>query len=340
LTIDYDNGMVKFLREFQSLVDGFREEHGLAKVPQSPEQRDVLGLVRKMQLAIFSHLKTTPEFTLKPQKQITIRTSDAALQSIERELPPDAVMVPVGTGNPMSIFGLPSVETTWAEFQYLTRSLKFRDSWVDAITSVVTSSVQSQLEVDNSQIIVSYDAKHTFRVILTTGTKYFNGVREFNLYFVEYLRRGDFGDPETTIIFKGFELLFRFRSLFLERNSDFSSMSLKIAPVSAIKDTARSLHRELNLLKRDALEAGLDKASVWAAFVDWARLSKMSEAWRPLELRIRAILSQIGGAEPDAVERSRDLLVTAIQDLETVMRPLNREVICEMADKLKSFCAG
>ena len=152
LNIDYDNGMVMFLREFQSLVDAFREEHGLAKVPQSPEQRDLSSLVRKMQLDIFSHLKTTPEFTLKPQKQLTIRTSDAALESVERELPADAVLAPAGNGNPMSIFGLPSVETTWDGFQNLTKNVKFRDSWTDAITSVVTSSIQSQFEVDNSQI--------------------------------------------------------------------------------------------------------------------------------------------------------------------------------------------
>jgi hypothetical protein len=340
LQIDYDNGMVKFLREFQGLVDGFRAENGLAKVPQSPEQHDLLGLARKMQLAIFSHLKTTPEFTLKPQKQITIRTSDAALASVERELPPDATLAPVGLGNPMSIFGLPSVETTWADFQKLTQSVKFRDSWIDAITSVVTSSLQSQLEVDNSQVIVSYDAKHTFRVILTTGTKYFNGVREFNLFFVEYLRRGDFGDPDTTVIFKGLELLFRFRSLFLERNSEFSSMSLKIAPLGAIKDTSRNLERELNLLKRDALEAGLDKANVWSAFVDWPRLLKMSEVWRPLESKIRETLAQIRAAEADGLAPCCELLVAAIQELETAMRPLNCDVICEMVDKLKSSCTS
>jgi hypothetical protein len=68
----------------------------------------------------------------------------------------------------------------------------------------------------------------------------------------------------------------------------------------------------LNLLKRDALEAGLDKASVWAGFVDWPRLSKMSELWRPLESRIREILPQIRSAGPDTVEHSRDLLVAVI----------------------------
>jgi hypothetical protein len=340
LGVDFDNNMVKFLREFQGLVDKLREDRGAAKVPQTPDQRDLLGLVKKMQLAIFSHLKTTPESTIKPQKQIIIKTSDAALESVEHELPPDAILTPVGTGNPMSIFGLPSTETTWGDFQKLTINFKFRDSWIDAITSVVASALQSQLEVDNSQLIVSYDEKHAFRIILTTGTRYYNGVREFNLYFVEYLKRGDFGDRETTTLFKGLELLFRFRSLFLERNSDFSSMNLKIANQVAFKEYARNMERELNLLRRDALEVGLDKASVWAEFVDWARLLKMSEVWRPLDLRIRDALTQIRGAEGEALEPCRASLVTAIQELETTMRPLNGDLICEMTENLKKFCAN
>ncbi len=94
----------------------------------------------------------------------------------------------------------------WAEFGKLTKNSKFRDSWIDAITSVVTSSLQGQLDVDNSQVIVSNDERHAFRVILTTGTRYFNGIREFNLYFVEYLRPRDFGDASTTLVLKGLEL--------------------------------------------------------------------------------------------------------------------------------------
>lgn len=217
-----------------------------------------------------------------------------------------------------------------------TREDKFRDSWVDAITSVITSSLQSQLEVDNSQVIVSHDEKHAYRVILTTGTKYFNGLREFNLYFVEYLKRADFGDHDTTVLFKGLELLCRFRSLFLERNSEFSSLSYKIANASAIKDMARSMERELNLLRRDALEIGLDRANVWAEFVDWGRLLKLAEVWRPLESRIRQALMNIRRSEPDTVESCcREALVTALEELETAMRPLNAEAISEMAEKLK-----
>jgi hypothetical protein len=235
----------------------------------------------------------------------------------------------------MSIFGLANAEISWEDFQQQTKEDKFRDSWVDAITSVITSSLQSQLEVDNSQVIVSHDEKHAYRVILTTGTKYFNGVREFSLYFVEYLRRADFGDRDTSVLFKGLELLCRFRSLFLERNSEFSSLSYKIANPNALRDMARSTERELNLLRRDALELGLDRANVWAEFVDWTRLIKLADVWRPIESRIRESLADMRRCEADELGIHRQSLLTALEDLETAMRPLNAEAIAEMADKLK-----
>jgi hypothetical protein len=330
--IGYDHPTVKFLRDFQGLVDELHEKCCGARIPQSSDQRDLPELVKRMQLAIFSHLKTTPESTLKPQKQITIRTSDMALNSRECELPEDARLIPMGTGNPLSIFGLESVETTWGDFQKNTTNAKFRDCWMDAITSVVTSSLQNQLEVDNSQVIVSNDEKHTYRVILTTGTKYYDGVREFNLYFVEYLRREDFGDHDTTLLLKGLELFCRFRSMFLEHTSEFSSIGCKTA--RSLTDTARDLERELNLLHRDAMELGLDKPNIWADFVDWSRLEKIIEVWRPLEIKLRESLTQIRCAKADTMESCRQSLVTVLQELETSMRPLNAGAVSEMAQKL------
>jgi hypothetical protein len=337
LTVDYDHAMVKFLREFQGIVDRLREEAGAPKIPASPDQRDLLGLVKRMQLAIFSHLKSTPESTLKPQKQITIKTSDAALAEADNDLPADAMLIPMGNGNPMAIFGLPSNEMTWYGFHKLTKNAKFQDSWIDAINTVVSSALQSQLDVDNSQVIVSYDEKHAYRVILTTGTRYFDGVREFNLYFVEYLKRGDFGDRSTTVIFKGLELLCRFRSLFLERNSEFSSLSFQTANSKALKNLARTMERELNLLRRDALEVGLDRANVWAEFVDWSRLLKMSELWRPIEARIRVTLAEIRVVDEVDLETCRASLIQELQELEQSMHTINAECIAEMTEKLKKY---
>jgi hypothetical protein len=341
LKIDSEHRMVKFLSDYQETVDRLRERNGFPKVPQRPEEQDLCGLVQKMQLSIFSHLKTNPESTLKPQKQITIKTSDAALASVKMEIPGDAVLTPLGTGGPMSIFGLPSQEITWGEFGKQTKNAKFRDSWIDAITSVVTSSLQSQLDVDNSQLIVSNDERHAFRVILTTGTRYFNGNREFNLYFVEYLRPKDYGDYSTTRVLKGLELCCRFRFLFLEKNSEFSYKNIRIAAPAMLTELVRNIERELNLLQRDAIEMGLDKANIWADFVDWDHLQKMSDEWRPLEANVRERCAQIRGSKEnsDALPELRVALADTVEQLETAIRPLNTQVICDLTETLKKLCA-
>src|SRR5208282_1136953 len=334
LKIDSENRMVKFLSEFQDIVDKLREENGFPKVQKRPEEQDLCGLVQKMQLSIFSHLKTSPESTLKPQKQVTIRTGDFAIDPMRTDLPADAVLMPVGTGNPMSIFGLQDQEISWEEFKKLTKNSKFRDSWIDAIISVVSSSLQGQLDVDNSQVIVSNDERHAFRVIFTTGTRYFNGIREFNLYFVEYLRPRDFGDSSTTLVLKGLELSCRFRFLFLEKNSEFSHMNIRIALPSRLHELGRSIERELNLFRRDAIEMGLDKPNIWADFVDWQCLQKMSEEWRPLEAKIRDICVKIRGVKEDSQEIPglQNSLADTIKQLETDIRPLNTQVICQLTD--------
>lgn len=341
LNVNDEHPMVRFLAEFQEIVEEMRKDSGLPKVTKRPEEQDLRGLVRNMQLSIFSHLKTTPESTLKPQKQITVRTNDFLPQSGRVELPADASMIPVGTGNPMSLFGLPNQEIPWKDFTAFAKSSKFGDTWIDAITSVLASSMQGQMDVDNSQVIVSNDGTHLFRVILTTGTRYFNGTREFNLYFVEYLSRKDFGDKDTTLLLKGLELCCRFRFLFLEKASEFSHMNIRIVSMSTFSEIVRNLERELNLFRRDSLEAGLDRPTAFAEFVDWQMLQKMADEWRPLESKIREVCAQIREAKENshALPGLRDTLAGTLEKLETAIQPLNTELICRLTEGLKKRCA-
>jgi transcriptional antiterminator Rof (Rho-off) len=335
--IDFDHATVKLLRQFQQLVNTVREQHGLAKLYEEESQRNLPCLVAKMQLAIFTHLKNTldPEGTLKPQYQITIRTNDDALRAgSDNQLPADARLVPMGNGT-MSIFGLAPAELTWEDFQKQTKASKFCDSWVDAITKVVTSSLRNQLAKDNSQVIVSYDEKLAYRVILTTGVRYFNGDREFNIYFVEALRKR-FGDYETTVVFEGLELACRFRSLFLEQDSEFSSSACELARPDAVKELASEMEHELNLLRRDAVQAGLDEPAVWLGLIDPDILVRVARVWRPLEESLRDVLRRTRKCETETIESCRQALIPVLKDIERAMRSLNAEVIAAMADKLKT----
>lgn len=201
--------------------------------------------------------------------------------------------------------------------------------------------MQSQLEVDNSQVIVSNDERHAFRLILTTSTRYFNGIREFSLYFVEYLRPKDFGDPATTLVLKGLELCCRFRFLFLEKGSEFSPLSIRMALPNQIHELVRSIERELNLLQRDAMDMNLDKPNNWADFLDSQFLLQMSVEWRPLESRIREACVQIRGANEnsEALPGLTESLAATIEQVEATIRPLNTQMISGLTNALKKFCS-
>lgn len=336
--IDFDNAAVRLLMQFQRLVNTVRERHGLSHLYEDESQRDLPEIVAKMQLAIFTHLKTTldPDGTLKPQYQVAIRTNDDALNAVSADqLPADARLVPIGNGT-MSIFGLPSAELTWYEFQQLTKSSKFSGSWIDAMTSVVRYSLRNQLAKDNSQVIISHDETRAYRVILTTGIRSFNGDREFNVYFVEYLRPR-FGDHDTTLVFEGLELACRFRSLFLELGSEFSSKACSYVRAEALREFANGMEQQLNLLLRDALQAGVDDTAVWLRLIDSDILDRVSHAWRPLESSLRDALRQTRTCGVENLEKCRQLLITILQNVETTMRPLNAEVIAAMADGLKTI---
>lgn len=347
INIDWNHAAVQCLRQFQELIDDVREKRGQEVIPQSDKEKDLPERVRTMLRDIFSCLKTTidTESNIKPQLQITFMTNDAALSAAmaNDSLPDDAILVGMGAGRPLSIFGIQGNQVTWGDLKKQTEHNKFHDSWIDALATVVISAMRNQPAVDNSQIVLSYNAVSTYRVILTSGIRYFNGNREFNFYFIEYLNRDDHGDPKTTLLIKGLDLACRFRSLFLEQNSKFSSLGadLKTADSTkkfAIRDFATSMERELNLLHRDALEARLDDPTVWLGLVDPKIIIDVSNAWLPLESRIRETLTQTRRYEA-ATEKPREALIRVLKDVESTMRPLNSTLIIELADRLKAASA-
>jgi hypothetical protein len=334
LKIESDHSMVTFLKELQETVDKIREQNGFASAPLTEEQQPAV-LVRKMLLAIFNYLRTTVESTLKPQKQLTIRMT-LEVKPGDFDLPNEARLIPIGSGGPMSIFGLPEAEVTWEQFLDLIANNPHRDSWSDAITRVVTSSLPNQIDVDNSQIIVSNDERHMYRVVLTTSTKYFDGTREFNLYFVEAMQRSDFGDKATSLLLKGLDLVCRYRFMFLEKSSEFSSMNVRAISLEHFRDVVRRVIREFNLLSRDSQDAGLDQPNIWSKFVSWSDVLAMSEIWRPLELKIRQKSGEIINfkGDSDRLAPLRSEFVKILEELESSTKPINQKLIKCMSRKL------
>ncbi len=333
--IDAQHPIVKFFGELEDLVSQLIEQAGL----QRGRRKDIPKVVRDMLANIFSYLKTTVDTVLKPQKQIIIKTDAVSLEINVNELPRDAQLAPAGSGSPLSIFGLPDATITWESFVSKIADHKFGPSWRDAIASVVISSLQDKMEIDNSQVIISSDNKHVYRVILTTSTTYFNGAREFNLYLVEALRPNEYGDEVSTLLLKGLEIVCRFRFMFLEKQSEFGSQNISALALERIPDLTRDLIRELNLLRRDSQEAGLDQPNVWSAFVSWDVVLQMSKGWEPVEKKLREVAAKIVSLRrstdsPEELVNLRDKLIAAIAELEETTRSQNRTLIDGMTKKL------
>ncbi len=342
LVVDPEDPLCRMIEAWQDEVGDLIKAAGFVKPVLRPEQ-DAIARVKNLRLEIFRYLKTTVAITMKPQKQITIKAKGAALQaasqSTEKSLPPDAELAPIGSGGTMAIFGLPDTQTTWEKFLNSIAGNEFRESWKDAITSVVMSSFPDKINVDNSQVIVSTDARRAYRIILTTATKYYDDNREFNLYFVEALQRSDYGNKDTTLLLKGLELVCRFRFLFLEKDSEFFYMNVQLRRPEQIVEITNQLQRELLLLRKDSRDAGLEHTNVWSRFVTWEHLEKMASVFRPLESKIQSVIGEILRAKGDESRliELRQELSALLKELEENIRPENTLLLHEMATKLEEI---
>jgi TIR domain len=338
LVVRPDEPICLLLEKWQAEVGRIIEGAGLQKPQNKPEQEPVT-CVRNLKLAIFRYLKGTVETIVEPQKQIIIRVKGSALEHAIDTLPPDAELHPKCAGMPMAIFSLQDEQITWEKFLSATADNRFCDSWREAITSVVLSSFPDRVNVDNSQVILSSDEAKAYRVILTTATKYYDDYREFSVYFVEMLHRADYGDEATSNLLKGLELVCRFRFMFLETDSEFSSGNVSVSNVERLPELARRLLKELNLLRKDARDAGMDEARVWRKFVTWEHLEAIAAAYRPRETTLREIIAKIAAVkgDPTGLMPLRQELSGVLEELENAIRPENTILIREMARKLEEI---
>jgi hypothetical protein len=332
--------MVSFVVALQKRVDEVRASIGLRPVTLRPEQNPIV-CVKTMRRKIFQILRKKAEIAFRPQKQVLFTTTDAAFIKSRPDLPADARLQPDPSGSPMSIFGLPDVDMTWESFLSSISDSEYCDSWRQAITNVISSSFPDRINSDNSQVVTSAGKTKRYRIILTACTKYFDDRREFSLCFVEDLRRKDFGDNDTSLLLKALDIVCRFRFLLLEGDSEFSHNTISLTKPSDLPGLAHSLIRELDLLERDARDAGLHKTNVWSNFVDWSRLSKMVEEYQPQEQALREVAARILTAQDN-----REVLTTlgkelagVVHGIEVSMRPINSLLAHSITSKLQETLA-
>jgi hypothetical protein len=339
LSVSEEEPICKEIESWQEEVGKNIEQMGFSR-PHRKAGQEPARCVRNLKVAIFQYLKGTIESVVKPQKQITVRVKGSALEQSSDNLPLEAEIRPFGAGpskgSSMSIFGLSDETITWKRFLELTAGEPFADSWQIAITSVVLSAFPDRVDVDNCQVIFANDGKTGYRVILTTATKFYDDYREYNIYFVEMLQRGDYGEQDTTYLLKGLELVCRFRSMFLEPVSEFLGENIVVINPIQLPVIASDLLKELNFLHRDAQEARLDKPGMWARYVDVEHIKTIAEAYRPCESRLREIIPQImvAKSKPERLKPLRDEIAETLTLMEKAVRPENALLLREMAARL------
>jgi hypothetical protein len=318
----------------QKRVEKYREQLPI----EEPAKPSANGVCEQIRLSVFRYLKTTVETVQKPQKQITIRCAGHLFRPNDTDLPNDATIIEVGSGTMSEIFGLTVSQLRWESFVQQVRDNRQKDAWIYGITIVVLSALQG-LNIDNSQIIVSADESKSYRLILTTATKYFDDSREFSLYFVETFSREEYGDKKTTLLLKGLEQVCRFRFMFLEHDSKFSAENLLITRSERLPELASELLRELNLLRKDSLNAGLSEPTTWANFLDWTNITEMARTYEPVEREIRELVSNILRCKDkaDEITALRTNLSNAVKKLAEGTRPHNTLLIKNMSEKLREL---
>ena len=91
-------------------------------------------------------------------------------------------------------------------------------------------------------------------------------------------------------------------------------------------------------MKKDSLNAGLDKPAIWASYVDWSYIHQMGEIYMPAEEEIQSVISKIlQTRDVDQLKTLRKALADAVGKMAVATEPLNAVLIKGMSQKLQSL---
>jgi TIR domain len=329
-----DHPICRFIQELQDTSDDYRKAAGWERMQQRP---DPIDAARKIRQEVFRSLKSTVAEERKVQQQITVELPEP-LGKDAMQLPPESKLIPATTGAP-DIAGLPNQEITWDAFANIPGP--YQRIWRDALSSIVLSYLQGS--IDNSQVLVlpsTVAGGHptSYRLILTRVTKYYDDRIRFELYVVQSLDPEAYGNEDTTQVLKGLEIICRYRFMFLEKTSKFAWYNIVLAAPDQAQSDAYELRRELDLMRRDALRAGLDRPATWVPYMDVAELQKMGELYPPAEQKMRDLITGILQAPGfDQIKALQQQLSDTIRQVAEVTEPINANLIIAMAQSLQAL---
>ena len=153
---------------------------------------------------------------------------------------------------------LPPDWLTWGEFmKVFAREKEVGLNWKDTIHYVL-KAVQKDDFSDSDQIVLSHDSENIFRLFVSKSIVFYDRSRQVDFYVIHVMHLRDVGDPFTSYLGKSLAIALRYRSLFLEDQSPFTSTMFSFFNPNDVKSKTAELLKELRILFVRGKEARLD----------------------------------------------------------------------------------
>lgn len=344
---EYDPVLMWFGQLFQAITG--------EDLDQRQDKRDTfVKIIKTFKRKIFSEFKGRPKSLHQPQKKLVIRYDSQAEEQPPQLLSENATVT--FSGGAGSIFGnnklVDDRPIKWADFCSYVRDQPFAQFWTGALIRVLLPGGGGDgINLDQDQLVPSYDREKLYRLVLTSSTTYYNESVAANIYLIELYKRDGYGDKKTTRLIHALQLVTRFRFLFLEDESEFYYLNIEIPGKKSLKQIAIDIATELALLDNDTVEAGLTSPADWTDILSATQMRKMSESWQPLTARLAEVCAAAmdttlpqaanpsGGAASTGLAsmsttQLRHALAETLHKIKEEMYPINSEVIAAIAKKL------
>jgi len=282
-----------------------------------------------------SVLMQRPKTIYKPQKQLLIRYNGNIDRCTPYLLSEDAtVELRGGAGE---VFGIPDNDSkprSWQDFCKRFNEHPLASFWVESVVRALLGA--STPGAETCYVISSADGNQLYRLLLTSITTYHNETVEAGIYLFKAFRKHDYGDPKTTLLAKGLQVVTRFRSLFLEENSPFDYLNVALETNgSALAAQAMTLVYELDLLNCDIIEAKLDTPAAWKPILDSDNMEKYASVWGPLKAELLSnCFAAFAAADAPALDPARADLAATLKKISQQIGPINDETLVAFADRL------
>jgi hypothetical protein len=281
------------------------------------------------------------------QNLIEFRLEPGSLRDRSEVIPPDAELQE--HGGAFALFKLAQDDTTisWRDFKKHLGEVVRDEALIiiRAMERVFDTAISTSTIVDNDQLVRAPADGKLYRVLVTRHFDYYNGKKIVNMYFIEKLKRYELGSEDTTVVLAFLNVAARYRSIFLEAESEISEDAFRVqGDPQKMKEMVDKMVKEIIMIEDDSIQLGLDsmKAKV-ILFGKGAALDPAKQAtldWFAARASLVAAAARVHEAKPDSPEFAQVVeqkWMPVLKSFTEFAKRLNADVAHRALEKLSGF---